>query len=504
VPSVFRSVLWNMAGTVAMRGISLLSVPIIARIVPKDDLGTMRIFLMLFTVLILVPSAGYTRFYIILAREHRGLLGGLILLVTLVACLLGQGVGWLGAGPTAAFYGIPNLALALQIGCPLIALECLNQMLRARFERDLAFGIVNGGLTASAATYAVVAVAVAWFWQPTLSALLIGWAASVVVLSVVYGMAAIRRYGFPGREAFRIQWGPIRSVFGQSSYSTANLVLNTVSAAAPIFVLGKVAGTEVVAAYGYAYVLMHEPIRLLAGSLSRVVLPTLVAREGGEERRAFAMRGARLLALIATPGLVWLAIFAKPLSRLVLGPGWDLVPHIMAWLTLLIWLVAINSPLSAIATIRLKTHVALIWNIVLLIGRLLTLWIGGHWGPIWAIALYCIFGFMMWLVWEHLVCGWYGFTHRAFVANYTRCLPASGLMALVCLPVACLAPGLLGLVVGAVVLMVCYPVFSYLTDRSGFDAGMEIVRRLLRRPKRPDSSKSSLRETPPGCHPGQP
>ena len=488
MPSVFRSVLWNMAGTVAMRVISLLSIPIIARLVPKDDLGTMRLWVMIFTVLIFVPGAGYGRFYIILAREHRGLLGGLMVLIGSAAAVLALGVGLLGAGPLAEFYSTPALGLVIQLGCLLIVLECLNLLLRSRFERDLAFGVVNGALTAQAAVYAVVTVALAWFWQATIWALFIGWAASIVVLTLVFTVAAGMRYGYPRPEYFRIKWRPILSVLGQSTYSTLNLVLNTISVGMPILVLGRVAGAEVVAAYGYADVLMREPIRLLGGSLTRVVLPTLVARDSEEERRAFARRAARLLSLFATPCLVWIAIFAGPLSRLVLGPGWDLVPHIMIWLVVPIWLYTINQPLMTISTIRRKTHITFMWSVVLLIGRLLSLWIGGQWGPVSAVAAYSMFGFVMWEVWEHLASGWYGFTQRSFVAHYTRCLPASGLMALVCLLVVHQAPGLLGLVVGGAALVVCYPVFLYLTDRSGFDAGMEIARRLLRRPKRPGSS----------------
>ena len=498
MPSIFRSVLWNMAGTVSLRVISLLSVPFIARMVSKDDLGTMRIFVFVCGVLVLLPGAGYARFYIILARQHRGLLGGIIVLLSLLACLVVLAVELLGADALAAFYGLPELALVLQVGCPLAVLGCVNLMLRSRFERDLAFGVVNGVQTAAAGVYALVAVVAAWLWQPTIWALLLAWCVSQVSASVFYGLAVLWRFGFPRRSAWRIHWGPIRSVLGQSTYATLDLVLSFISVGAPILVLGRIAGAEVVAAYGYAYVMIREPIRLLAGSLRGVVLPALVAREDDTERRVFAMYAARMLALFTTPCLVWVAVFAKPLARLVLGPGWDLVPPIIAWLALPIWLLTINGPLMAISSIRLKTHVAFFWTVVLLVGRLLSLWLGGQWGPVWAIALYSVVGFVMWEVWEHLACRWYGFTQRAFVANYARCLPANGLTALACLLVAYLLPGWPGVVVGAGVLAVCYPAFLYATDRAGLDAGSAILKRLLRRWRRPGVPPEGLPPEEPG------
>jgi O-antigen/teichoic acid export membrane protein len=485
-----------MAGTLAVRFISLLSVPIIARIVPQDDLGTMRLFAMIFGVLVLVPTGGYSRFYIILAREHRGILGGLLVLVVAAAGLLALVTGVFGAKPLAAFYENPSLIPVLQLGCPVLLVGCVNQMLRARFERDLAFGIINTMHTGAAAVYALVAVSVAWLWQPNIWAVFLAWAASGVVETAGLALGLVRRYGMPTLAAFRVRWGPILSVFGQSGFATINRVINNLSAGAPILVLGKIAGVEAVAAYGYAHVLMREPIHLLAGSLTNVVLPALTALKTDEQRRAFAMRAARLLTVLATPCLVWTAIFAGPLSRLVLGPGWDLVPHIMVWLLLPIWMLTINSPLMTIANIRMKTHIMFVWSMVLLVGRLLTLWLGGRYGPVWAIACYSVFSFCMWEIWEHMASRWYGFSQRSFVANYARCLPANGLLAACCLGFSVLLPSLPGVIAGMAAVLVGYPVLLYLTDRDGFAAGKEVVWRLLRRGRGPRPTATADFATP--------
>ena len=233
-------------------------------------------------------------------------------------CSSDLAVAILVAAPIAAhFYGEPELlglSAVLAISLPLSTLSTVPMtLLRASFRYRLIAGVT---VSEGAATQAL-----------TICCALAGLGAYSLVLPIPVVAAArsmLLWYVAPAKLRARLQprrWGGL--IGGSASVFASKLIIATVNQGDYV-ILGLLGSTATVGAYFFAFRLAVQPVQILAGNLTNVLLPTLSQyRDHPYTQGEAALQVARLLGILIMPFAFCEAAAAEPAMHLVFGTKWD-------------------------------------------------------------------------------------------------------------------------------------------------------------------------------------
>ena len=232
------------------------------------------------------------------------------------------------AGPLAALYGEPSakpLLVALSASFLVSALGAPQQSLMLR---DMDFKRVEilpmfGALAGGAAGVAI-AVAGGGAW-----AIITQYLAAAFVTTLLVWLRST------WRPRFAFSWASLRDLGGFSIYMLGHRMLYYLQTNGDRFLVGRFLGAGPLGAYALAFNTIVQPASKLGGPLQRVMSPAFCRIQEEPERIAAAWaRVTRMLAALAVPALVGLAVVAPDFVRVVLGDQWIAavpVVQILAW-----------------------------------------------------------------------------------------------------------------------------------------------------------------------------
>lgn len=206
------------------------------------------------------------------------------------------------------------ITIALSVNFVLGGLVVQHEALLARQMRLGAKSLVR---TLAALLSAVLAVVLAsgdmGYWA-------LVWREIARSVLIVLGVAAICpwRPGLPDRSA------DVRGMVGFGQALTLSYFLNVLSSSVDRFLLGRSFGPVPVALYRQPYQLVVAPMIQFMGPLYQVALPALsVLQSEPASFCRFYQKIVTTVAMVSMPLNVFLAIYARELTALVLGPDWD-------------------------------------------------------------------------------------------------------------------------------------------------------------------------------------
>ena len=147
--------------------------------------------------------------------------------------------------------------------------------------------------------------------------------------------------------------------------------------------VGVFSGGRSLGIYSRAFTLMQAPLAQVSWAAQRVMFPALTRMHGDVARmRRVYLRAISLIAFVAFPLAVVVAVAAEPVVLTLLGPDWtDAVP--------ILRILAIGGMLQAVATTgswiflaQGRTDWMLRWNLVSGPVTIAAFAIGIHWGAI--------------------------------------------------------------------------------------------------------------------------
>jgi O-antigen/teichoic acid export membrane protein len=253
------------------------------------------------------------------------------------ASAAGVGVGaacfalvWLLTPAFTALFRAPELSPVLRVlglsflfeGLSMVGLGLLRRQLRFRELSIITVGTYVLG-------YLVVGVGLALLGAGVWS-LVVG---SLVSSSsqVIWQYALLRH---PLRPVLR--WQPYRDICGYGMRLSGAHVLDYAGSNLDTFTVGSFAGTAVVGQYSRGYYLAVQPLRVyLTQALTNVLFPHLsrIQEDSARLRRA-SLSMLALSALVLFPVCAGMAVAARELVRVVLGPQWDLAATLVPWFAL--------------------------------------------------------------------------------------------------------------------------------------------------------------------------
>ncbi len=173
-------------------------------------------------------------------------------------------------------------------------------------------------------------------------------------------------------------WSVANKHYRFPKYTAPQTLLNTLSNQAPIYILGYFYGLNVVGAYWMAMRIIQLPGLLIGTSVRQVYYQKAseIALNKKEAIKLFNKTTLSLIKLIIIPVLV-IFIFSKQLFILILGNDWELAGKFARWMILWIGIGFATTPSVMSLFIYNKQKINLIYDFLLLTGRILVLLVGG-------------------------------------------------------------------------------------------------------------------------------
>ncbi len=185
-------------------------------------------------------------------------------------------------------------------------------------------------------------------------------------------------------------------------YSVASEVFNFLSSQLPIFLIKPIFGSTMLGLYSFPNRYISIPVQLVSTSISRVYIQKARSLKNNISELSeltFSLFKKQFLTGIIP--FTILAFWGQPLFRFVFGAEWEYSGFLAQLISPWLFLVMLGSPLSAIMIVMEKQKVSMIFNILLLAFRAVSLLVGGLIlkDIEWAIGLYSLtgFAFFVWL-----------------------------------------------------------------------------------------------------------
>jgi len=305
--------LWFVFMRFLIRTLGLVSTVILARLLTPADYGLIALGLVLAAAVELFSSFDFEVWLIRHpnpGREHFDTVWTLSVLRGCITALL----LWLVAEPMAGFYGDARLADIVRfiaVGLLLSSFAnvgVLSFQRDLRFERDVLFNVIvkTGSF--------IVTVSLGILWRNY-------WALAAGIFSA-HSLRLVVSYGIhPYRP--RLSLGCWRDAVHFSKWLLLGNFLSFLRMRSDTFVLGKVAGSEVLGLYNVAKEIADLAASEIVVPIRRVMVPGYAKLQGerAELQKAF-IDGFGVIMLIGVPCAVGLAVVADPLIRVLLGSQW--------------------------------------------------------------------------------------------------------------------------------------------------------------------------------------
>ncbi len=232
------------------------------------------------------------------------------------------------AQPVAGFYQEPKLAPVLAVCGMLLLLSGVSAQPVALLNRHMRFSALAAMDIACAGVAAATGLIAAWRGCGYWSLVLMQLGNALTACGLAWSLTGFRPCA-PWRAARvgeLLRFGGHLTGFNLLGYAENNLAS---------ILLGRFAGSAALGLFDRGNKLVSVPWWQLNLPISRVAV-SLLCRVAGEPARyrqaCRSLLGAMLL--IAAPGLLWVALTARELVPLLLGPAWHSAAPIVAWLAI--------------------------------------------------------------------------------------------------------------------------------------------------------------------------
>lgn len=370
-----HGVAWSFATYGLSKGLTLLTLAILARFLSKDAFGLVAVAVMVLNYLSILSELGLDA--ALIQRRH----GFQEAANTVFTLTVGLGfiltVSALSSAPLiAVFFATPDLKPILQCLGLSFLINSLGSVHRSLLKRDLAFQkrMVADMGNALVKGLVSISLAVAGFgvWALVWGQL----AGSLIAVLLVWWIYPWR----PKLQVKRKQLKPLLG-FGGPIVAQDTIVITTENMTAML--IGKFFGMALLGTYTMAYRLPEMLIIANLWLIGRVAFPAFSAIQNDPDQlqKGFLV-SVRLVGMVVAPLSIGLFICAKPIVSVLFGPQWlDAVPLLRA-LTLYAWIYSIGFHDGGVYKAIGRPAILLKLAIISLLLTVLALIIGAHFGLI--------------------------------------------------------------------------------------------------------------------------
>ncbi|SEO19214.1 polysaccharide transporter, PST family [Halogranum amylolyticum] len=318
-----KSGVWSAGMKIGMRGLQVLSLVVLARILGPREFGLMGIALITYTSLRRFSELGIKSALIQRSEANVDtfldtawtlqLVRGLVLALLLVT----------SAPAVAWFFDEPRVTLILRVIAvsPIVA-GVINPSI-VYFQKDLDMHKqFLFGMSASVAKF-VASVAIAIIYESV-------WAlvAGFIIADFARLVASYALHDY--RPGLNIDRAQVRELIGYGKWITASKAISFILTSGDDALVGRLVSTTGLGYYQLGYQLAKMPTMEMSRSVSTVVFPLYSKLQDDTEMLGNAvLRSVRLLSFLAFPATVGIILTARSFIPAVLGSQWNPIVPVM-------------------------------------------------------------------------------------------------------------------------------------------------------------------------------
>ncbi|WP_045001617.1 oligosaccharide flippase family protein [Bradyrhizobium sp. LTSP857] len=319
--SVQRSILFSAFDRYASLLLFVVVTAVLARLLSPSEFGIYAVA----NAIISVISACFQEFagasYLVQKRELTRANVQTTFTITMVISAAAAMALFALAQPLSHLFEMPSLKRGIEVSALNLLLLPFSGTISALFRREMEFGVlaicnlIAGMVVATVSV--VLAVADFSYMAP-----IWGGVAGNAMLALMLLMWR-RDFG-----AMRPSLLDCREIVGFGLYSGAVSVVNVFYGLAPQLFLAKILDFASVGLYSRATALTQVFDKLVTQVLSPVIMPAVVARsKAGGDLKSVYLDAVQLLSVVQWPFMIFVAVMARPIVLLWLGPTWlEIVP----------------------------------------------------------------------------------------------------------------------------------------------------------------------------------
>lgn len=304
---------WVVLLRFSIRSLGVLSTVILARLLEPSDYGLIAIATLLAASVELLSAFNFDTWLIrhkAPERPHYDTVWTL----TIIAGAATAAALWLLAGPMSAFFDEPRLGPVVRVLAVAMLVSSLRNVGVVDFQRELRFDRDFAYLASVKVGAFVVTVSLGFLLRNYWAL-----AAGIVTSHLLSLLQSYRLH--PYRPSFSLRhW---REAFDFGKWLLVGNLLGFVYLRADTFILGKLAGNQVLGLYTVAREIANLATTELVVPIRKVMFPgySRMQDDIAALRRSF-IDGLGLIMLVGVPFAVGISLVADPLIRVMLGEKW--------------------------------------------------------------------------------------------------------------------------------------------------------------------------------------
>jgi O-antigen/teichoic acid export membrane protein len=431
-----RDVLKLVSGTALAQMLTILAMPILTRLYAPEPFGTLVLFISVSSIISLVSCMGY-ELAIMLPKTDEQAANVLGVSLGLVATISAMAVPfvWWSRVPLSQWLAAPRLASYLWCVPPTVFITGTFLALSGWKSRARRFGQLSVARIAQSLATLSTQLGGGCAGIATGGMLIGGHIAGQAAATAVLGGQIWREDRIFIRRSLRL--GTMVSAIWRYRrfplYGSWSALLNSLSWQTPALLLSAFFSPIVAGYYALGFRVLQMPMSLIGSAVAQVFFQRAAkARFQGTVGRLTETIFRRLVLISLFPMLT-LAIVGRDLYVVVFGSRWAEAGHYTQILSVwaLFWF--ISSPLQDLTSALEKQRFAAVWNLGLLITRVLSLVVGGLLGNVYlALILFSATGILMYGFLFTVQLGWVGIPwHRTLGMLFSCCLTALPLLCVV-------------------------------------------------------------------------
>jgi len=311
-----RSGVWMTALNVTSRGLELVALFVLARLLTPDDFGLIGIALLVLTGLQRFSNLGFTAALIQRREDDVDRYLDTAWTLQIVRGILLAGIVVAVAGPAANFFDTPAVREILLVVAVIPVLAGLENPGVVYFQKDLEFHKQFVHLVSTSLLYVVVTVTLAFAWGSV-------WALVAGKVAAEVGMFVVSYVLHDYRPSLAFDREAALELIGYGKWLTAAGVVYFLADEGDDFVVGALLGATALGFYRLAYRVALMPATEVTSVVSTVMFPAYSKLQDdlGAVRDAF-FRTIQLTTAITFPMGVGIIVVAPLFVETVLGAQW--------------------------------------------------------------------------------------------------------------------------------------------------------------------------------------
>lgn len=390
--TVLHGIRWNLITNVIRRILSFVLLLFLASWLSQSDFGTFRTYSLILAIVSIFAVIGLDSNYITDPRRRQlnlfsfaqiGL--GLGLLFSIAIALASS---WLGS-----LYRNPELGIILRFTSLFIFVEVLRILLHNIAQMQMQFKLLALAETWNVVFYTIFGLAIIsqfrYVWLYVLLFFLGNLVEALYLLIHLRLPASLHLGRLMSLKWLQLSYANMKRNAGFLLNVSIIRLVNSYAGNAPILLLGTITNPALMGQYFFATQLIGVPVNMFTMSVGQVFYPVFALSDSSRTLQSIRSY-TRLTLSIGIPLLILYAFALDKLIPVVFRGKWDDALPLLYSLIPYFGSSMLNDPISGIPFICRKPHWELIWNIISLGLRVLSLLIGIKISFVMAVLIFSI------------------------------------------------------------------------------------------------------------------